>query len=362
MLSDFLAANRDELLLRARQRVAARNAPPATDLELTFGLPVFFDQLCEALRRSTSQERDEHSALERSATLHGSDLFRQGLTVSQVVHDYGDLCQAITGLAMERGTAIDAEEFRTLNLCLDDAIAEAVTEYARQRERAIQDSGVERLGVLAHEMRNLLSNAMLSFASIKSGIVPPGGSTAAVHERSLMGLQTLITQLLADVRLDTGLQHLEPVRVAEVIHEVAVSALLFAQSRGLKLAFDTVEPTVFVAADRQVLVAAVTNLVQNAFKFTRPRTQVTLRASTAGGRALIEVQDECGGLPVEKHAALLQPFTQQSQDRSGLGLGLSICRKAVTAMSGELRIRDLPSEGCIFTIDLPVLAAQPDSA
>ena len=68
-------------------------------------------------------------------------------------------------------------------------------------------------------MRNLLSNAVLSFASIKSGIVPPGGSTAAVHERSLMGLQTLITHLLADVRLDTGMQNLEPIRVAEVIHE-----------------------------------------------------------------------------------------------------------------------------------------------
>jgi len=161
MLTDFLAEHRDELLQRARLRVAARNSPPATELELTFGLPVFFDQLRDALHRATAQESIDHSELERSATHHGHDLFRQGLTIAQVVHDYGDLCQVITLLAMELDASIAAEEFRTLNLCLDNAIAWAVTEFSRERERAIQDLGVERLGFLAHEMRNLLGTAGL---------------------------------------------------------------------------------------------------------------------------------------------------------------------------------------------------------
>src|ERR1700722_1134848 len=72
-------------------------------------------------------------------------------------------------------------DFRTLNLCLDDAIAEAVTEYSRQRERSILDQGTERLGVLAHEMRNLLNTSILSFDCIKSGRVAVGGSTGIVH-------------------------------------------------------------------------------------------------------------------------------------------------------------------------------------
>jgi signal transduction histidine kinase len=262
---------------------------------------------------------------------------------------------------MERNTSIAAEEFQTLNLCLDDAIAGAVTEHSRQSERAIEDLGVERRGSLAHEMRNLLSIATLSFASIKAGTVPPGGSTGAVHERSLLGLQTLVTRLLADVRLDAGMHNLEPVPLSEIIQEVELGASLFAQSRGMRLAVSSVEPTVLVSADRQILSAAIANLVQNAFKFTRPGTQVTLRASTTATRALIEVEDECGGLPVSKHAALLQPFAQKGSDRSGLGLGLSICRKAVNAMAGELRIRDLPGEGCVFTIDLPKLRTQPNT-
>lgn len=355
MLSDFLAAHRDELLQRARLRVAARNAPTATDLELTFGLPVFLDQLLEALRRAMSNELVDHSELERSASHHGQDLFRQGLTVAQVVHDYGDLCQVITTLAMERDTSIAAAEFKTLNLCLDDAIAGAVTEFAHQRERAMQDLGIERLGFLAHEMRNLLSTALLSFASIKTGLVPPAGSTGVVHERSLMGLQTLITRLLADVRLDAGMHSLEPLPLSEIIDEVALGASLFAQSRGMRFAVVCSEPSAILTADRQILSAAIANLIQNAFKFTHPGTEVLLRASSTATRVLIDIEDECGGLPESKHAALLHSFTQQSSDRSGLGLGLSICHKAVKAMAGELRIRDLPGKGCVFTIDLPKL-------
>lgn len=353
MLSDFLAANREELLQRARMRVAARNAPLATEHEIEFGLPAFYDQLCEALRRSTSHEAADHSELARTAVHHGQDLFRQGLTVAQVVHDYGDLCQVITQLATERDTSIAAEEFRTLNLCLDDAIAGAVSEYSRQRETTMEALGAERLGIVAHEMRNLLGTAILSFASIKAGVVPPGGSTGVIHERSLLGLQTLIDRMLADVRLDAGLQNLERIPLSEIIEEAEVSALLFARTRGLRLAVISVDPSVIVAADRQILVGAVANLLQNAFKFTRPGTKVTLRASTTATRALIEVEDECGGLPPGEHDALLRPFTQQGDDRTGLGLGLSICLKAAKSMAGELRVRDLPGAGCIFTIDLP---------
>jgi signal transduction histidine kinase len=80
---------------------------------------------------------------------------------------------------------------------------------------------------------------------------------------------------------------------------------------------------------------------------------VKLRASTRSERVLIEVEDQCGGLPAGATESLLQPFVQRGRNRTGLGLGLSICRKAVTMMAGELHIRDLPGAGCVFTIDLP---------
>jgi signal transduction histidine kinase len=353
MLRDFIAIHREKILARARLRVSARSTPMATHAELTQGLPVFLDQLGEALRRASSHEATDHEDLQLSASQHGHDLFDDGLTVAQVVHDYGDICQVITSLAAEQQAGIPVEEFRTLNLCLDDAIAGAVTSYTLQRGRAISNVGTERLGALAHEMRNVLNAAIMSFASIKKGAVGGAGSTGAMHDRSLMRLNMLIERSLADVRLETGMQNLERIPVWEIVDEVGIGAAAVAQTQGLHLVLAAVDHETIVEADRQILAAAVANLMQNALKFTRPGSTVCLRATTATNRVLIEVEDECGGLPPGKAEALRLPFMQKGRDRSGLGLGLSICLKAVKAIGGDLRIRDLPGKGCIFTIDLP---------
>ncbi|HSO30977.1 MAG TPA: HAMP domain-containing sensor histidine kinase [Labilithrix sp.] len=361
MLADFVDGNRAEILARARLRVRTRSARPATEVELTHGLPVFLEQLSAALRRAVAKEASDHGRIEESAREHGHHLFDQGLTTAQVVHDYGDLCQVITGLAIEQSVVIAGEEFQTLNLCLDDAIAGAVTAYATHRERAISDDGAERLGVLAHEMRNVLNVAMLAFATIKQGTVAPGGSTGAMLERNLHGLQTLIDRSLADVRLEAGMQNPERVPVWELIEEVAIGAALVAKTRGLQFEVTSVAHSVIVEADRQILAAAVANLLQNALKFTRKGTKVSLRATATTTRVLIEVEDECGGLPPGHPAALLEPFTQRGLDRTGLGLGLSICAKAMRTMDGELRVTDLPGQGCIFSIALPLQPPPPTS-
>ena len=108
-----------------------------------------------------------------------------------------------------------------------------------------------------------------------------------------------------------------------------------------------------VRADEQLLHSAVSNLLHNAFKFTRKHGQVSLKSFATGGHVFIEIGDECGGLPEGKAQAFFAPFEQHGANRTGLGLGLSISRRAVEAMGGALRVRDLPGEGCVFTIDLP---------
>jgi signal transduction histidine kinase len=214
-------------------------------------------------------------------------------------------------------------------------------------------TGAERLGVLAHEMRNVLNSAILAFGSIKEGVVAISGSTSAILDRSHLRLQALIDRSLADVRLDVGLHDMESVAVLEILRDVAIGAALVAQPRGIHLTVTDPDPTVFVEGDRQILAAAVANLVQNAIKFTRPATTVRLRAMVTETRVLIEIEDECGGLPPGKAEDLFRPFEQRGSDRSGLGLGLAICHKAAKASAGELRVRDLPGQGCIFTLDLP---------
>jgi signal transduction histidine kinase len=270
-----------------------------------------------------------------------------------VVHDYGDVCQVITQLAVQGGAPISGEEFRILNLCLDDAIAGAVTEYARLRERSIVAEGTERLGVLTHEMRNFLNAATLSFQSIQSGHVAVSGSTGMILGRSLTGLRDLLDRSLVDVRLDAGIERLEVISVADLIAEVEIGAAMQAQSYGAHFKLVTVEAPVTIEGDRQILIAAVSNLLQNAFKFTRTGTTVCLTAHATPDRVLFDIEDECGGLPPGKTETLFLPFEQRGADRSGLGLGLSICLKAAKANGGELNVRNLPGKGCIFTLDLP---------
>jgi signal transduction histidine kinase len=175
-----------------------------------------------------------------------------------------------------------------------------------------------------------------------------------VLERSLIELRSLIDRSLADVRTTAGLAaQKQLICVAELIGEIQATASLEAQARECKLSVSPVHLALAVNADRDLLTAAVGNLLQNAFKFTQPHSEVSLRAYAAADRILIEVEDCCGGLPAGATENLFLPFTQKHADRSGLGLGLSISQRSVEANDGTLRVRDIPGAGCVFTIDLP---------
>ena len=165
MLHEFLNSKRDAILARAKMRASASSVPRASDAELPNGVPTFFNQLIEALKHSEGTRND----LIASATKHGDEMLRMGYTVAQVVYEYGNLCQAVTELAAERNTTITIDDFRVMNSCLDDAIAQAVTEYGRLQEQSLSAKRARRLSALAHELRNRLGTAMLSFGMVKSG-------------------------------------------------------------------------------------------------------------------------------------------------------------------------------------------------
>jgi len=378
MLHEFLSANRDELIARCRKKVAKRSAPRPTEAELKHGIPQFLDQLIRTLRIEEKSPRFPSGAVSASseegkisggsdpsrspatseiaqtATMHGNELLRRGFTVDQVVHDYGDLCQAITALAFESNASVTTDEFRTLNRCLDNATADAVTEYSRQHDQHLTAEGNERLGVFAHELRNLLTTATLAFGALKRGNVAIGGATGAVLERSMNGLRALVDRSLTDVRLTAGIAvRRERIPLAEFIEEIQVAGALEANTRGVTLTVEVADGDLAVEADRQILASAVSNLLSNALKFTRPNGHVTLKAYEAADRILIDVTDECGGLSTDKIDDLFRPFEQQSSDRSGLGLGLAISRRGVEANGGELRARSIANKGCTFTVDLP---------
>lgn len=372
MMHEFLAANRDDLIARCRAKVALRAPMGISEKELANGVSIFLDQLIRTLQleESTHPMRSRQvsgppggggrtvSEIGESATLHGKELMQKGFTIDEVVHDYGDLCQAISDLAVETGAPISADEFRTLNRCLDNAIASAVTEFGYQRDFAIAAKQKvelnERLGFLAHELRNELATATLALSAIKTGRVGLEGATGGVLERALGSLADLINRSLAEVRLTAGGGTSQSrVSLARFISEIAVKASFEAKTRGCVLNVSPVKTALAIEVDRELLLSAVSNLLQNAFKFSHPNSEVTVSAYAVADRVLIDVEDCCGGLPPGLEERMFLPFTQGSEDKSGLGLGLSIVRRGVEANGGVVSVRNLPGKGCIFTISLP---------
>ena len=168
-------------------------------------------------------------------------------------------------------------------------------------------------------------------------------------------MRTLLDHSFAEVRLASGTSRMERVLVSELIEQIEVDGSIEANSRGLALTCSPGEPGLHVRIDRQLIAAALANLLHNAFKFSRADGHVSLRTFGTSEHVRFEIEDECGGLPPGKAEELFLPFEQRGTDRSGLGLGLDIARRSVEACGGHLQVRDVPGNGCIFTMELPAV-------
>ena len=343
----------------------------ASSIQLENGVPIFLDQLIRTLETEQTQNpgashlisgpaggASVSSEVGTSATQHGKDLLEMGFSVDEVVHDYGDLCQAITDLAVERDAPFQIDEFRTLNRCLDNAIADAVNEFSYQKELAvtkkIANETNQRAGFFAHELRNILGTATLAFSAAKTGNLSLHGATGTILERSLDGLAKLIDESIAEVRmLSHNTLASTSFSLSEFVAELKAAAELAAKAKGCLLSVPSIDPLLAIIGNRELLFSAVANLLQNAIKFTHPGTEVRLCAYAVADRIQIDVADHCGGLPPNAEETMFLPFAQNGADRNGLGLGLTIAQQSVKACNGTLEVHNLPTVGCVFTISLP---------
>jgi hypothetical protein len=226
MMSSFILKNREELIRRCTAKVAMRPQRQATELQLSNGIPLFLEQLQRTLEAEEHDQTVEsvrisgasggnHSILSEmgvGATVHGKQLLALGYSVDQVVHDYGDICQAITDLAFERNAPFAVSEFRTLNRCLDNAIATAVKAFSAQRDTAAasrQDAEVsERMHVAMFELRSSLAAATYAVAALELGNLPVTGATGSVLKRSLESMRKQVGgPTLEEVQADSDSSH-----------------------------------------------------------------------------------------------------------------------------------------------------------
>jgi hypothetical protein len=214
MLHEFLTSNRQLLITRCREKVAKRFEPTETQATIDHGVPLFLQQLVETLREEETtgirnvdaEATPETTEIGRAAALHGAELLRLGFSVDQVVHDYGDVCQSVTALAVEQDVSISTDEFRTLNRCLDNAIADAVASFGSARQTSIArqaETLQQRLVIFAAEHRRLIDIALQSLTAIKTGNIGINGATGTLLAHALEELHSLTDRTLPEILLSS---------------------------------------------------------------------------------------------------------------------------------------------------------------
>jgi signal transduction histidine kinase len=320
VLHEFLTVYREPIITRTREKLTNRPWPVASTSELEHGVPLFLTQLSETLRTETGAARFPPNAIASAATLHGGELLSLGFTVSQVVHDYGDICQAIIEVIVEHNASITAQEFHVLNRCLDAAIAEAVTEHARVTAESRSMEEIERSGQLAHEIRDMLNTAVFAFEALKGHRRDRRKHRRGAGPQSL-GLRALVDGTLSKTRMTAN--HLKarmglgllvpPISLSRPTSTPNIAECIFSAPVASELA---------ISVDPQLLASAVMNLLNNALKYTRADGNIVPRIQK-DRRLRIEVEDECGGIPESRG----DPFQPSQTDGAMIGPGSALGRR-----------------------------------
>ncbi|HZL19497.1 MAG TPA: sensor histidine kinase [Polyangia bacterium] len=347
-LYEVLAARRGELITRWSERLRGGVVvAPLLRTELLDHMPAFIDEIIRALYPDAVPLPPSSAQAEE----HGEQRLRLGFDVAEVVREYGALHECILQIAGEAGLAVSLRDQEVVARLLNAGIAAAVFQYVKHRDLEMQRQASEHLGFIAHELRNPLGAAQLAFHLLRGEL--PESRTVERLDRNLRQTAEMINSVLSHASLKMGVEpRPAPIALEHFLREIESDAELEAQTRKIEMIVSAPKDLT-VQADPRLLRSAISNLLQNALKFSREGSKVTLTAVRTDGRVTIEVADACGGLPPGKAAELFTPLVQRSENRSGFGLGLAIALQAAEAHNGTIKVRDIPGVGCAFIIDLP---------
>ncbi|MFL5304717.1 MAG: sensor histidine kinase [Polyangia bacterium] len=351
MLGAVLREHREEVLDFARENLRTR-LPDHPEHETVDHLPAVIDDIIVSLNNGDDIGHDPHlSNVARRAAEHGRQRERLGIELADVANDYGMVCDAVAEIAKRHQLQVPAADWQALNRAIDFCIAGAISSYQDQNVTRARRETALHLGGVAHELRNSLAAVRAAFDAIKTGRVGAASRTSQVLDRHLGYLTEMVNDLVGQSRLNAGVP---PAREALPLGSFVEDLVCSIPKRDDVKLETAIAADVKVCADPQLLSSALMNVVQNAIKFTRAGGCVVVRGSQNGDDVLIEVEDQCGGIPDDKIDTLFAPFVQQGANRTGLGLGLSLVVEAMKAHGGSVTARNIPGRGCAFTLSLPV--------
>ena len=347
-LRDNAAEIADRWVDRLRDQSASSALPTA---ELRNSMREFVEEVAGALEQDQGAEAIRPAARARQ---HGEQRFRLGYNIDGLIREYGTLREVLVEFVEAHRVPLNPSEALALSGILIEGIASAAAQYSVKRDGQARTQAAQHVGFLAHELRNPLHTAQLRVEMMeRRGGVPTPGEMQAL-KRALRLLRDRIDNELFDSRLHAFPEPVfKTLVLRQVLESVAEDVAPQGEGKDVEVVVEA-EPTLQIVADERLLDSALSNLVRNAVKFSAPGATVRLRAKQSVERVVLEVEDQCGGLPEGAVEKMFSPFVQLGQDRSGFGLGLAISKRAAELHKGDLRVHDVPGHGCVFVLDLPL--------
>jgi signal transduction histidine kinase/DNA-binding response OmpR family regulator len=230
----------------------------------------------------------------------------------------------------------------------------------RQQIEAEMNRRVEFTRMLAHELKTPLTPVLASSDSLLAEIQDERLLSLARNiSRGAQNLNRRIDELLDLARGEVGILELnrETIDLIQVLRDAAESVAPLAMNKCLSLSLRLPQSLPPVQADPARLQQVVTNLLDNAIKFTPKYGEVKIVASEKNSFVIVEVQDTGLGMSLDEQARLFEPYQRTARDKGrlgGLGLGLALCKTLVELHGGRVWVKSRPRRGSTFGFSLPL--------
>ena len=238
-----------------------------------------------------------------------------------------------------------------------DEVADLARNFDRMAEQieALVTGQRRLLGDVSHELRSPLSRLTVALGLARQG--PPEEAAENLERIGLEArrLDTLIGQLLALTRIDSGVDRgtATPFDLTNLVQEVASDGDFEARARNRSVTIAQADACM-VSGFEELLRSAVENVVRNAIRHTAEGTAVEISLQCGNSRALLRVRDHGPGVPESMLSEMFLPFRRVANSNpDGAGLGLAIAERAVHVHQGTIRATNAPDGGLIVEIDLP---------
>ena len=317
------------------------------------------------------------------AQAHAADRLASGYTVVQLISEFRAMRASVLRLWAANSPAVvwsDAGDVTRFNEAVDQALAESVMRYIFLVESAIQVQKMAEtelrqsnqhkdnfLAMLAHELRNPLAPIRIAAQLLSTS---PGNDVlvrqvSAIINRQMSHLTHIVDDLLDVSRLTRGMVELrtEPLNVKQIVSSAVEQAQALIEAHHHQLILKLGSTPAFVEGDKTRLVQVLSNLLNNAAKYTPPHGEIVLSLEAREGQAHLTVSDNGSGIAPGLLPHIFELFTQaeRTPDRTqgGLGLGLALVKNIIALHGGKVEAKSAGlGKGSVFTVTLPLIDKQ----